>query len=46
MVASKMVQAPVCCVTVYSVQIEQVGCFKYLGRWIASDGRSDRDIRC
>ena len=32
--------------TVNNVQIKQVDYFKYLGNWIASDGRSDRDIRC
>ena len=46
MAASKNIQAPVCSVTVNSVQIEQVEYFKYLGSWITSDGRSDRDIRC
>ena len=46
MIASKNVQAPVCSVTVQSAQIEQVNCLKYLGSWITSDGRSDRDIRC
>ena len=46
MAASKKVQAPVCSMTVNSVQIKQVDYFKYLGSWITSDGRSDRDIRC
>ena len=46
MAASKKVQAPVCSMTVNSVQIKQVSYFKYLGSWITSDGRSDRDIRC
>ena len=46
MAASKKVQALVCSVTVDSVQIEQVEYFKYLGSWITSGGRSDRDIRC
>ena len=46
MVASRKVQAPVCSVTLNSLQIEQVNCFKYLGSWITSDWRSDSDIRC
>ena len=46
MVASRKVQARVCSVTVSSVQIEKVNCFKYLGSSITSDGRSDRDTRC
>ena len=34
MAASKKVQAPVCSMTVDSVQIKQVDYFKYLGSWI------------
>ena len=45
-VASKKAQAPVCSVTVNSVQIEQGNHFKYLGSWITSEGRSNMDIKC
>ena len=46
LVASKKAEAPVCSVAVNSVLIEHIDHFKYLGRWITSDGRSDMDIRC
>ena len=46
MVASKKAQAPVCSVTVNSMQIEQMNNFKYLGSRITSYGRSDMDIKC
>ena len=42
----KKAKAPVCSVTVNTMQIEQVNHFKYLGSWITSDGRSDMDIKC
>ena len=33
------------CITLNRVPLEQVTRFKYLGRWIAENARSDEDIR-
>ena len=46
MVCTKKAQIPACHLNVNGTGIEQKDSFKYLGSWITSDGRSNKDIKC
>jgi hypothetical protein len=45
MVISKKKETPICNVYINGHQIKQVKEFKYLGSWMTSDGKSEKDIK-
>ena len=45
MVCSKKASTPDCSILIQGVRLKQVECFQYLGSWVTSDARCDKDIK-